>query len=346
MLKNKIAITLLCVTTFIYTSNIDVRAFHMDKAKKKGFIEQHAEEQMEKHSTKLKKEIEIALNQEEVFDEELETLTDQEMEQINEAEEVHAITSYYKIIDDDAIEVSKEDINECLEEKKSDKNRFHWLNFGAKKAQAKTREGKYMKASLTYCEYSKYVMVYGHNTWITQPKNRYNDFYGIALEQNACRFDLDSQEATYTYKYKDVYEDNNKVLRSETITKKITPKTSKHIEYLSNMGSASPKFVGARVNLKNNLYEAVTNLVHTQTVTAQTCSIKAKMLKRDSKYVDFVSFYRHGNKSYNGSDLSVGLSLSLGGPEISVTYTPNSRNVSDYWSKQTNVELSIDKYVC
>lgn len=56
--------------------------------------------------------------------------------------------------------------------------------------------------------------------------------------------------------------------------------------------------------MKNNLNEAAINLVHKQTVFAQTCSIKAKMLKRDSK------------------------------------------NVSDYWSKQTNVELSIDRYVC
>lgn len=38
MIKNKIAITLLCVTTYIYTSNIDVQAFHMDKAKKRGFF--------------------------------------------------------------------------------------------------------------------------------------------------------------------------------------------------------------------------------------------------------------------------------------------------------------------
>lgn len=344
MLKNKIAVILLCITTILYTSNIDVQAFNTRKVKKEGFIEKHAKEQMEKHRTKLKKEIEMELNKEEVFDEELETLTDEEIKQINEAGAIRATTSYYKIIDNETIEVSKDEVNNCLEEEENRENRFNWLNFGAKKAQAKSRQGKYMKASLTYCEYKDYIMVYGHNTWITQPKNRYNDFYGISIEQNSCRFDLNSQEATYTYQYKDVYEENNKVLRSETITKKITPKTSKHIQYLSDMGNASPKFVGARVNLKNNLYEAAINLVHMQTVTAQTCSIKAKLLKRKSKYVDFVSFYKHGNKSYSGSNLSVGISLGLSGPEISVTYTPNNKNVTDYWSNQTNVELSIDEY--
>lgn len=110
------------------------------------------------------------------------------------------------------------------------------------------------------------------------------------------------------------------------------------------MGKASPYMVGARVNLKNNVSESASPYSHYQTVTAQTCSIKAKYLKRKSKYVDFSSFYGHGKKSYTGSDLSVGVSFSVDGPAVSVTYTPNNKDVTNYWTSMYNATLSIDEY--
>lgn len=343
MIKKNIAVVLLCINTFLYTSNIDAHAFAGKGIKVNGYIKQYAKKEMEKHTTKLKKEIEMALNKQEIFDEELETLSDKDINQINEAKAVQAVTTYYQVNGDEAVEVSRDKVDEYLEDYKTKEKRFDWLNFGIKKASA-AEGNKYLKVSLTYCEYKNYLMVYCYNTWVTQPKNRYNDFYGIITKQTAGRFDLDSQEATYTYKYKEVYKENNKTLSSEVITKKITPKSSKHIEYLSNMGKASPYMVGARVNLKNNVSESASPYSHYQTVTAQTCSIKAKYLKRKSKYVDFSSFYGHGKKSYTGSDLSVGVSFSVDGPAVSVTYTPNNKDVTNYWTSMYNATLSIDEY--
>ena len=121
--------------------------------------------------------------------------------------------------------------------------------------------------------------------------------------------------------------------------------SSKYLKLLSELGSASPVAIGARVNLKNEFFEGTGNMTHTKTVTSQVCIISADVLKRDSRHVDFTSFYLHGKKKYSGSDLSYNLSVGVKG-EVSfgITYTPNSRQVTSEWTPQTNVVLQLNSY--
>ena len=347
--RKKIIALLLSTSICLSVSNERASAISFQQNDMMGYLQTYIKNEKSKYTTDLKENIEAFLNENEVFDAELQTLSDEEIEKINRAQDINVVTKYFCVSDEDTKEVAKSEIDEVLEEsikQNGVEGNYLLRKFKGVEPDIKSDFGEdgYLKATLTSYEYKNHIIIHGYNTWIRQPECRYNDFYGIMIKQISARFDLSSQEASYSYTYKEEYSQNGKTISSETKGDIITPKLSENIEFLSNMGSASTDLVGARVNLKNNKTETTDSFSHTQKVLSQTCTIKAKVLKRDSKYIDFVSFYSHGKKSYSGSNLSVGVSLSAGGPSLDITYSPGNRKVTDYWTKQANATLSLDKY--
>ncbi len=348
MSKRKLSIFLLCVMFAWHTAQIPAEAFekvvYFEDAEN---LSEFIKDEVETHETDLKPGVERALNKQEVFDDEIANFSDEEIKQLNASENISVSTGYFVVSDDKMKRVNRSKVDWLYEKKKKS-----WKNLFVKKAKAvdpaiyKASSPKtgYLKAQIIAYEYKTKIHVIGTNTWLKQPKNRFLDFYGLSISDSKPTFNLKTQKATYTYTYKDEYAVGNQVTSREYIAKTIDL-SSKYLKLLSELGSASPVAIGARVNLKNEFFEGTGNMTHTKTVTIQVCIISADVLKRDSRHVDFTSFYLHGKKKYSGSDLSYNLSVGVKG-EVSfgITYTPNSRQVTSEWTPQTNVVLQLNSY--
>lgn len=348
MSKRKLSIYLLCAMFAWHTAQIPVEAFekvvYFEDAEN---LSEFIYEEVANHETDLKPGVERELNKQEVFDDEIVCFSDEEIKELNGSENISVSTGYFLISDQKMKRVNRSKVDQLYEKKKKT-----WKDFFVKKAKAvdpatyKAVSPKtgYLKAQIIAYEYKTKIHVIGTNTWLKQPKNRYLDFYGISISDSKPTFNLKTQKATYTYTYKDEYKVGNKVALRETIAKTIDL-SSKYLNLLSELGCANPMAIGARVNLKNNFFEGTGNMTHTKTVTSQMCIISADVLKRDSRHVDFTSFYLHGKKKYSGSDLSYNLSVGVKGDvSFGITYTPNSRRVTSEWTPQTNVVLQLNSY--
>lgn len=344
------------VTLFVTTFPIEkVYAEMCGKKNDLNYVQKCIQHDKNRHVSKLTDKLERQFNDANVLDMEIDKLTKKDIEEINNGKYTTVTVGYFKVASGTAISVNEKEITPVLEEVDygNINDELGQNELGIKKAKAKTKENKnensYLKAIITATEYKDYIYVTSTNIWLTQPKNRYTDAYFVAIErQSKPRFDLDSQQASYTYKYREIKKHTraNKVVYDVKKTKTITPKNSKNIEYLSKRGEADSFVIGAVVNLKNDTYTTEQAYSITKKVISQSCTISGKMLKRKSTYVDLKTGYRHLIKSYAFKDLSFNVSGGTSGVSFGVTYTPNNSNVTSKYVKESNVTINFDRYFC
>lgn len=345
MYSKKILVFGICFCLTVNFVPLDRIVFAATKSQN-NILEKIITKQSMVHKTGLLASIENNLNNREIFDEELETLTSKEINLMNTSEKIVTNTEYYSVNDTEIKKVTKDDINDAIaDNNKNNTNDF--ANFNVQKASAKEKENNYMKVSLVYSESKGSLYVIGLQEWLTQPKNRSIDVYGIAIEgSNGARFENSTQNASYMYKYREKYKQNSKTLSDKSYIKTISPDSSKNMKYISDMGEDSSYIIGSAVNLKDDVYEATDEFTRKLTVNSQICRIAASVKKRKSTYVDFKSYYRHAKKKYSMNNLSFSVGLDSNGPSVEVTYTPGNKKVTTTYSNELNIRLSVDKYVC